>query len=168
MHFEVASSAGKFLTSTFAAPGVHGVVTGMQGIGVSTPSAAAVAAATIGLAGDMHIPNVGTLVSGAQSMMFAAGGPCAVVVGTTTKSADGAAPIVHVSNDPAFTNFPAMATPSRMKDVAPHMLKRLSVGELSRKNRRSRGRVQREGEQRRHAGSHWLSDSAPAYITSLG
>jgi hypothetical protein len=50
-------------------------------------------------------------------MMFAAGGPCAVVVGTTTMSADGAAPIVHVSNDPAFTNFPAMANPSRIKDT---------------------------------------------------
>jgi hypothetical protein len=29
----------------------------MQGIGVSTPNAAAVAAATAGLAGDIHIPN---------------------------------------------------------------------------------------------------------------
>jgi hypothetical protein len=69
------------------------------------------------------------LAIGAKSMMFAAGGPCAVVVGTTTMSADGAAPIVHVSNDPAFTNFPAMANTSRMKDRAPHMLKRLGVGE---------------------------------------
>jgi hypothetical protein len=123
MHFEAASSAGKFRTSTIGAPGVHGVVTGMQGIGVSTPSAAAVAAATVGLAGDMHMPNVGMLVIGAQSMMFAAGGPCAVVVGTATTSADGAAPIVQVSNDPAFTHFPAMANPSRMKDMAPHMLR---------------------------------------------
>jgi hypothetical protein len=57
------------------------------------------------------------LAIGAKSMMFAAGGPCAVVVGTTTVSAAGAAPIVHVSNDPAFTNFPAMANPSRIKDT---------------------------------------------------
>ena len=75
MHFEVASSAGKSRTCTRSEPGVQGVVTGMQGIGVSTPSAAAVAAATIGLASDMHMPNVGMLVIGAKSMMFAAGGP---------------------------------------------------------------------------------------------
>ena len=74
MHFEAASSAGEFRTSTVGTPGVHGVVAGIQGIGVSTPSAAAVAAATVGLAGDMHMPDVGMLVIGAQSMMFAAGG----------------------------------------------------------------------------------------------
>ena len=124
MHFEVASSAGKFLTSTFGEPGVQGVVTGMQGIGVSTPRAATVAAATIGLAGDMHMPNVGMLAIGTQSMMFAAGGPCAVVVGTTTASAAGAAPIVQVNNDPAFTNFPAMTNPSGVKVAAPQMLRK--------------------------------------------
>jgi hypothetical protein len=36
----------------FAEPGVHGERTGRQGCGVSTPRAAAVAAATCGLAGD--------------------------------------------------------------------------------------------------------------------
>jgi len=96
----------------------------MHGIGVSTPRAAAVAAATIGLAGDMHMPNVGMLAIGTQSMMFAAGGPCAVVVGTTTASAAGAAPIVQVNNDPAFTNFPAMTNPSGVKDAAPQMLRK--------------------------------------------
>jgi len=41
---------------TVGAPGTHGAtVAGMHGIGVSTPIAAAVAAATIGFAGDMHI-----------------------------------------------------------------------------------------------------------------
>src|SRR6516164_1921039 len=43
---------------TVGAPGTHGdVVTGMQGMGVSTPKAAAVAAATDGFDGDMHMPN---------------------------------------------------------------------------------------------------------------
>ena len=38
----------------------------MHGIGVSTPSAAAVAAATIGLASDVHIPNGGMLTTGGE------------------------------------------------------------------------------------------------------
>lgn len=41
-------------------PGTQGAtVMGMQGIGVNAPNAAAVAAATIGLAMLEHIPNVG-------------------------------------------------------------------------------------------------------------
>ena len=59
------SKVGKFAKSTVGAPGTHGdIVIGMQGIGVSTPNAAAVAAATIGLAGDWHIP---------KGMMFSIG-----------------------------------------------------------------------------------------------
>lgn len=55
---EVLLSAGMLPNSTVGAPGTQGAgVTGIQGIGVSTPNAAAVAAATVGLAGDVHIPN---------------------------------------------------------------------------------------------------------------
>lgn len=58
MHLEFALSAGMFLTITLGEPGVHGaIVIGTQGIGVSTPAAAAVAAATCGFAGDLHTPN---------------------------------------------------------------------------------------------------------------
>ena len=46
--------------------------TGMHGCGVSTPNAAAVAAATCGLAMLMHIPNGIMLTIGMWSMMFAA------------------------------------------------------------------------------------------------
>jgi hypothetical protein len=50
--FDVLFSAGIFPIMTVGAPTAHGAaVFGMHGIGVSTPSAAAVAAATIGLAG---------------------------------------------------------------------------------------------------------------------
>jgi len=52
------SRVGFLPNITVGAPGVHGaVVTGMHGIGVSTPNAAAVAAATDGFDGDMHMPN---------------------------------------------------------------------------------------------------------------
>ena len=45
-------------TMTVGDPGIHGAeVIGMQGMGVSTPKAAAVAAATIGLEGQLHMPN---------------------------------------------------------------------------------------------------------------
>ena len=46
---------------------------GTQGMGVSTPMAAAVADATVGLAGLEHMPKVGTLLRAAPSWMVAAG-----------------------------------------------------------------------------------------------
>ena len=57
MHFDVLFKAGAPLTMTVGDPGAHGAeVTGMHGWGVSTPSAAVVAAATCGFVGDIHIP----------------------------------------------------------------------------------------------------------------
>ncbi len=60
MHMSVwvLSSVGMLPSRTVGAPGTHGAtVIGMHGMGVNTPIAAAVAAATIGFAGDMHMPN---------------------------------------------------------------------------------------------------------------
>lgn len=52
-NFALSSSAGIFEIFTFVALGVQGAtVVGTHGIGVSTPIAAAVAAATVGLAID--------------------------------------------------------------------------------------------------------------------
>ena len=49
---------------TVGQPGTHGAgMLGTQGIGVNTPPAAAVADATCGLAGLLHIPKVGNLLS---------------------------------------------------------------------------------------------------------
>jgi hypothetical protein len=46
-----------FAIIAVGAPGTQGAgVFGMHGIGVSTPRAAAVAAATVGLAGELHMP----------------------------------------------------------------------------------------------------------------
>lgn len=75
------------------ASGVHGAVTtGTHGIGVSTPNAAAVAAATVGLASDWHSPNGGMLAPGTMSVMLATGRPSTVGRGATTFSVDGASP----------------------------------------------------------------------------
>lgn len=48
---------------------------GIQGIGVRTPRAAAVAEATWGFAIDLHIPQGVTLLMGATSLMVSAGLP---------------------------------------------------------------------------------------------
>ena len=55
---------------------IHGLtVDGTQGIGVNTPSAAAVAEATVGFAIDVQRPQGATLVIGAMSCMVAAKAP---------------------------------------------------------------------------------------------
>jgi hypothetical protein len=65
INMEELLSSGTFPMSTVGDPGTQGaVVTGTQGIGVKTPKAAAVAAATEGLAGELHIP---------KGMMFTMG-----------------------------------------------------------------------------------------------
>ncbi len=92
MHCDTLSSAGWPPMVTVTAPGTQGAtVIGMQGMGVSTPMAAAVAAATIGLAGDMHTPNGRILTIGLWSMMLAAGGPShnTLFNGKTTSEHDG-------------------------------------------------------------------------------
>ncbi len=78
----------------------------MHGIGVSTPSAAAVAATTIGLDGLEHMPNGGTLTIGAKSIMVAAGVPVRTRLAGNTASVDGAAPKLHCMSAPAQTWHP--------------------------------------------------------------
>ena len=114
MHVQVhvLFSAGMFLIFTMVAPGVHGAaVLGMHGIGVSTPSAAAVADATVGLEGDMHIPNVPMFIIGLESMMFAAGAPALTMFVGRTVNVPGAAPNVQAIIAPVVTSC-GMAPPS--------------------------------------------------------
>src|SRR5690242_11257087 len=102
---DVLLSAGKFLSRTVGEPGTHGAgVAGMQGCGVSTPRAAAVAAATWGLAGLMHMPKGMMFFIEMWSMMFAAGWKLVFTIfsGVTTKTL-GVMPIVHPSNAPLQT-----------------------------------------------------------------
>jgi hypothetical protein len=83
VHWQVESwlRAGTPEMVTATDPGAHGdAVTGMHGIGVSTPRAAAVADATSGLASEEHIPNVGMLTMGAKSVMVATGIEAAITM----------------------------------------------------------------------------------------
>jgi hypothetical protein len=83
--------------------GSHGVSAGTHGIGVKTPSAAAVAAATSGLAKLVHIPNVGMLI-GVIDMIVAAGLSSIITidVGRTSRDA-GARPNEQRTRAPMFT-----------------------------------------------------------------
>src|SRR5215217_5232709 len=107
---ELLSSAGALPSISLGQPGTHGAaVAGMQGMGVRTPSAAAVAAATMGLASDWHIPNGRMFTRGLLSRTFAAGvGPTTLLVGSTT-SDDGATPKLHCSIAPMTTWAPMRA-----------------------------------------------------------
>jgi hypothetical protein len=106
MHVEVLFNAGIPPSIIVADPGTHGaVVAGMQGMGVNTPKAAAVAEATVGFAMDMHIPKVGIFVMGIMSMMLAAGVPHMVRLAGRTTSEDGAMPKEHIMTAPAVTSW---------------------------------------------------------------
>ena len=74
---QLTSAAGMAPSIVVVAPGIHGdVVTGTQGIGVRTPSAAAVAAATVGFAIDVQAPKGGMLAIGANAEVLADGRVC--------------------------------------------------------------------------------------------
>ena len=95
MQVEELFSAGIFPTNAVGDPGTQGVVTGIHGMGVRTPIAAAVAAATVGFAGDEHMPKGSTLVMGAKSMIVAVGAEVITPFVGSTINEPGAAPKLH-------------------------------------------------------------------------
>lgn len=106
MSFEFTFTAGRFLIKTLGFPGAQGAgILGMHGIGVSTPMAAEVAAATVGFAKDIQFPKGIMFSRGLLSAIFAAGCPPVVVIlsGKTTND-EGAIPIEHIKLAPLHTN----------------------------------------------------------------
>jgi len=106
--------AGLLPISTVTAPGTHGAgITGMQGIGVSRPNAAAVAAATCGFATEVHMPKGIICFSGTESIMVAMGTPWHMTrfSGVMT-SADGTVPKLQAHNAPAHTANAILIPPS--------------------------------------------------------
>jgi hypothetical protein len=107
MHFEVLLRAGILATNTVGDPGAQGAaVTGTQGMGVRTPRAAAVAAATIGLAMELHIPNGRMFIMGLLSIIFAIGIAVMTLLAGRTIRELGATPKLHCSMAPPHTKFP--------------------------------------------------------------
>lgn len=79
LKLELLSSAGVPATKTAGAPGDQGAaVAGMQGCGVKLPRAAAVAAATSGLARLWHRPKGAMFSIGTWSLMLPTGTPAQV------------------------------------------------------------------------------------------
>jgi len=105
MHLLLLFNAGKLAIITVEDPGAQGAgITGIQGIGVSTPNAAAVAAAMVGFAGDLHTPKGGIFTIGLLSIIVAAGFFSAMTLfAGSTINVLGAAPIVHIKLAPMFT-----------------------------------------------------------------
>ncbi len=65
MRVELLFKAGILPIKTVGEPVIHGATRqGIQGIGVSTPKAAAVAEATVGFANDVHMANPGIFTMG--------------------------------------------------------------------------------------------------------
>lgn len=78
--------------------------TSVQGCGVNTPSAAAVAACTAGFISDVHMANGGRFVLGAQSVTVATGiFPISTFVCDVTFNTLGAVPKVHMHCVPVVT-----------------------------------------------------------------
>lgn len=105
MSLQLLLTTGSEPLRTVATPGIHGAaVAGTQGIGVGIPNAAAVAAATVGFDGEVHIPNGGMFTIGAKCEMLADDSAVVsiVVLGITT-SDDGATPKVHIIVAPMQT-----------------------------------------------------------------
>ncbi len=110
MHLEAFVRAGMLPIITLGQPGIQGAaVAGIQGIGVNTPRAAAVAAATIGLEGLMHIANGTMFMNGFESIILAAGitPPKTLLIGGTI-SVEGAAPNEQAKPAPIVTNVGIM------------------------------------------------------------
>ncbi len=103
---DVVVKAGMLPISTVGDPGTQGAGnTGTQGMGVNTPSAAAVAAATGGLALLVHLPKVARLTMGLFSIIFAAGVPQRTRLVGNTVSGHGAMPNEHMQREPVVTSM---------------------------------------------------------------
>lgn len=92
---------------TVGLPGAQGaIVAGIQGMGVRTPMAAAVAAATIGFAILLHMPNGMILTSGTLSIMDASAVLLITLAAGSTFIGVGAAPKEHINIAPPHTHIP--------------------------------------------------------------
>jgi hypothetical protein len=100
-------SAGLFAIITVGTPGTQGaLVAGIHGIGVKTPRAAAVAAATVGFAIDWHITKGIIFFIGILSIMVAKGIVVTTLFSGVTINAEGAIPKEHWHIAPPHTPNP--------------------------------------------------------------
>lgn len=100
---------GLFPASIFASAGIHvpaGTI--VQGCGVNTPRAAAVADATWGFARELHIPKPAIFTGNPVSVIVAIGFPSAkTVIWDVTFNVPGAVPKGQISDAPDATITPS-------------------------------------------------------------
>lgn len=109
LHWEESVRAACPPIWTVAEPGDHGAeVTGTQGIGVKTPNAAAVAAATVGLEIELHMPKGRILRIGLLSITVASGMVVTALFNGSTFNIDGATPKGQLSTAPPQTQKPIL------------------------------------------------------------
>lgn len=104
-------------------PGFQGVfVSGMQGTGTNSPEALALAATTLGFAGDRHMPKPIRLSMGLWSMMLAMGAPRSGLSseGSTVRG-QVVAPKVQTHKAPLNTKGDIAASSLLAGDVELHM-----------------------------------------------
>lgn len=90
--------------SAVGLPGAQGAgITGIHGIGIRTPRAAAVAEATVGFAMELHIPKGIIFFIGTLSIIVAKGIDVTTLFSGVTVSMDGAIPKLHESIAPEHT-----------------------------------------------------------------
>jgi hypothetical protein len=112
-NFEDSLSAGLPPIITVGAPGAHGpAATGVHGIGVIAPRAAAVAAATAGFNIELHWPNIGMFMNGTWSMIVAAGVCVSTWPAGRTVSGLGEVPKLHIIIAVEQTCVPINVLPS--------------------------------------------------------
>jgi hypothetical protein len=103
---QLSIKAGWPFTSTLFLPPVQDdMITGVQGISCNFPFAAVVAAATVGLARDLHFPKGVMFITNLLSLIFAMGRPCKHTgfMGCVTPKAGCAEPIEHFNFAPLHT-----------------------------------------------------------------
>lgn len=120
MSFDVLFKAGLFPMRTVGDPGAQGAgITGIQGIGVSTPRAAAVAAATCGFSMELHMPKGIIFFMGMLSITVAMGAAATTLFSGVTMKAEGAKPKLQAHIAPMHTHiaipYPLSTIPSIRK-----------------------------------------------------
>lgn len=94
------------------------MITGIQGIGVNTPNAAAVAEATIGFAIELHMLNGRIFFIGILSIIVAIGIVDKTLFSGVTINNDGDIPKEQVHIAPPHTRFPIIYTKPQAKKTS--------------------------------------------------
>ena len=109
-----APNAGKGPNITLGDPGAQGLTgTGTQGMGTRTPKAAAVAAATSGLAKLVHTPKGRIFTKGIIAIIVPAGVGAIITGGGKNINGDGAAPMLQVAIVPIVASISTYSPFSR-------------------------------------------------------